>query len=55
MASQAAEKLDFALDWQRFTAAITRLFSVSALAAEVRLPHRRYFFRKLFSPAAQGQ
>ena len=32
----------------RFTAAITAVFSVSALAAEVRLWYRRYFFRKLF-------
>ena len=36
---------------QRFTAAITGVFSVSALAAEVRLWYRRYFFRKLFNDA----
>jgi hypothetical protein len=37
---------------QRFTAAITGVFSAPALAAEVRLRDRRYFFRKLFRRAA---
>src|ERR1039457_3519849 len=51
-AAQLAEKVDVALDFwvaQRFTAAITCLFSDPALAAEVR---RWRCFRSLFSRAA---
>jgi hypothetical protein len=36
---------------QRFTAAVTGLFSESALAAAVRLRRGKYFFRNLFSRA----
>jgi len=41
------------MEQDRFTAAITAVFPVSALAAEVRLWYRRYFLRKLFSRAAK--
>src|SRR5271163_3878136 len=45
------KKSDLRLFWvaQRFTAAITGLFSASALAAAVTLRREKHFFRSLFS------
>jgi hypothetical protein len=40
---------------QRFTAAISGLFSAPALAAAVRLHAEKHFFRNLFSRAAERQ
>jgi len=40
---------------QRFTAAITSLFSITASAAEVRMQTAQGFFRSLFSRAVQAE
>jgi hypothetical protein len=50
IAKQLAEKLGLLLFFwvaQRFTAAITNLFSAPALAAEVTLRRGKHFFRNL--------
>jgi len=54
IASQVAEKLGVALDFwvaQRFTAAISDLFSERALAAAGSLRGEKYFFCQLSSDA----